>query len=270
MLKYRVITALILIPLFVILVLKLPPVWFCILTGLVVLWGAWEWSFFLGIQKRWGSFLYLFLMIVALLIALELPIVNVLYVSLAWWLLALLLVLIYPKGSHLWGRSVILRALMGMFVLIPCWLAINLIRNADDGVYILLFLFILIWNADISAYFVGRKWGKHKLLPEVSPGKSWQGLLGALCATSILAILVLAAFQVPYSMWPFAILLSLITVLFSVLGDLFESMLKRNVGLKDSGRLLPGHGGLLDRIDSLTAASPVFALGALALWKFFQ
>lgn len=270
MLKQRILTALILIPIFVLLVLLLPPIPFCILTGLVVLWAAWEWSFFLGIKKLPFNFLYLLVMLLVLLISFELPIVEVLYFAAGWWIFALILVALYPRGSDFWGKSILLRALMGFFVLVPCWLALNYIRNAENGTYSILFLFVLIWGADTGAYFVGRKWGKNKMVPAVSPGKSWQGFAGALGVTLLIAIIALLSLKLPYYMWPAAFIVSTVTVLSSVLGDLFESMLKRNVGLKDSGRLLPGHGGILDRIDSLTAAAPFFAVSGILVGKFFQ
>jgi phosphatidate cytidylyltransferase len=140
---------------------------------------------------------------------------------------------------------------------------VNYLRNSPHGIAILLVLFALIWGADSGAYFVGKKWGKHKLLPQVSPGKTWEGLSGALGVTVIITFFSLFIFKVPYIRWPVALCLALITVLFSIVGDLFESMLKRRVGLKDSGHSLPGHGGILDRIDSLTAAAPIFASGLL-------
>ncbi len=269
MLKHRIITALILIPIFVALVLFLPPIGFCFLTGIIVLWGAWEWSFFMGVKNTLFSFFYPLIMLVLLVVSLELPVIYVLYGALVWWLVALILVIAYPRASSIWGKSVLLRGLMGMFVLIPCWLALNFIRN-EYSIYSILFLFVLIWGADIGAYFVGKKWGKNKLVPLVSPGKTWQGVIGALIVTIIIALGASAISNLTYSVWPIAILLAISTVLFSILGDLFESMLKRNVGLKDSGRLLPGHGGVLDRIDSLTAAAPIFVLGTYWLANFFH
>jgi phosphatidate cytidylyltransferase len=270
MLKYRVLTALILIPIFIALVLKLSPIAFCIFTGAMILWGAWEWSALMGLQKKSARFLYVFSVLALLVGTFELPLMQILYVAFVWWLVALVLVLIYPKTSAKWGKNWVITSLMGFLVLIPCWLAINYIRNAPDGISMLLYVFILIWGADTGAYFAGRKWGKNKLAPAVSPGKTWEGLTGALVTTLFIAAGALFLAKVPYKEWFIGMTLAVITVLFSVLGDLFESMLKRNTGLKDSGTLLPGHGGLLDRIDSLTAAAPIFALGATQIGKFFQ
>lgn len=262
MLKYRLLTAIILIPLFVYLLFTLPPQWFCLLTAGVVLWAAWEWSLFLEIKLRMGRLLYVFLIAWMMLGAFLIPILPVLYVALCFWLTAIGLVLWYPKGRFLWAQGYLIRGLMGIIVLVPTWLAINWMRNAENGIDTLLFLFVLIWGADSVAYFAGKKWGKHPLLPAVSPGKTREGLMGALLGTFCIVLGVLILLKIPHVEWPYAFLLSFVTVLFSILGDLFESMLKRQVGLKDSGTILPGHGGVLDRLDSLMSAAPIFALGA--------
>ena len=125
----------------------------------------------------------------------------------------------------------------------------------------LMFLLALIWVADIAAYFIGKRFGKNKLVPELSPGKSHEGLWAALAASLTLAILGAYLFELDKKVWIYFGCLCLLTALISVVGDLYESLLKRKAGVKDSGRILPGHGGILDRIDSLTAAAPGFVLG---------
>lgn len=273
MLKQRVLTALILIPIFVGLVLKLPPRGFCLLTSVLVVGCAVEWSGLMGIKDFPKAIIFPFLMIILIVNGLYLlathtiSVPQVLYVAFAFWIVAGLLVFLYPKASHAWGKGVLVRGIMGILVLMPCWLALNFIRVLPSGEIILLALFVLIWGADTGAYFAGKKWGKHKILPEVSPGKSWEGLAGALLTTVLLVFCVLTALKFPPADIWVLLLLSLVTVLFSVLGDLFESMLKRKVDLKDSGSILPGHGGILDRLDSLTAAAPIFALGLILLAK---
>lgn len=266
MLKQRILTAIILIPLFIAAVYWLSPGWFALLTGAVVLWGAVEWSFLMGIKKFPNYLIYPALMLVTLFASLFLWLPGVMMAALAWWLSATILVLLYPKASDSWGKGVLIRSGMGLFVLVPPWLAINALRSAY-GSSTLIYLFLLIWGADVGAYFAGRKWGKNKLAPAVSPGKTREGLYGALAVTLIIALSVLPFASLSRHTIVFAISLSLLTVLFSIVGDLFESMLKRKEGLKDSGHLLPGHGGILDRIDSLTAAAPVFVLGWMYLWK---
>jgi phosphatidate cytidylyltransferase len=276
MLKQRVLTALVLIPLFLLVLFKANPYWFDLFTVVVILLAAWEWSSFMGI-KPWPLRLC-YPIIIQAIVTFNWSVFGVyvtgyfLLIGLVWWPIALILVARYPKGAARWGQSMFLRGLMGFFVLVPTWFALNFIRatdlyGKDNGIYALLFLFVLIWGADSGAYFVGKKWGKNKLAPEVSPGKTLQGMLGALITTVIISPFFLAVVPDADPNVFAVILLGLVTVLFSILGDLFESMLKRNVGMKDSGRIFPGHGGLLDRIDSLTAAAPIFALGSWLVLK---
>lgn len=265
MLKQRIITAVILIAITLGVLFYMPPAWFCLLTGLVTLGAAWEWTNLMGLRRISVRLLYLVIMSLTLFNALFIHVSMILAFSVLWWLLALVLVVAYPRGSQRWARGAVWRGLMGILVLLPCWVAINDMRNQHHGVYALIFLFVLIWGADSVAYFTGNALGKHKLAAAVSPGKSIEGVIGALVFAVLLTVVALWVGQTAPGGWVWAILLSLVTVLFSVLGDLFESMLKRKVGLKDSGHLLPGHGGLLDRIDSLTAAAPIFAFGALLL-----
>lgn len=270
MLKFRILTAIILIPLFLLLLFKLPPNLFGWITGAVVIYCGWEWSSLMGIKNPWKKLIYPVILYLVLYVSLQLYIPNVILAGLVWWLFSVVLIVIYPKASDTWGQGYLVRGLMGVMVLVPCWLAVNFIRNIpDNGIAILLFLFVLIWGADISAYFAGKWWGKNKLAPMVSPGKTWQGLIGAVVTTLIITLVTLWQLESPNWLWLAFCGLTVVTVLFSVVGDLFESMLKRKENLKDSGRLLPGHGGILDRIDSLTAAAPVFLCGALFLQKIF-
>ena len=122
---------------------------------------------------------------------------------------------------------------------------------------------VLIWVADSGAYFTGRAWGKHKLIPNVSPGKSWEGVAGAMVATFITALIAIDLLNIPSTQSFLFVFVTLVTVVYSVIGDLSESMFKRMANMKDSGKILPAHGGILDRIDSLTSGLPVFIAG---LW----
>lgn len=273
MLKKRIITAAILIPLVIYAVLYLPVPFFVFLTGCIVLGAAWEWSNLMAVKHPLARFGYLLLIACILYWSLLLPIVAVPYLltlTVVWWSLAGGMVALYPRASAWWGSSRLVRGLMGIVVLVPCWITLNLIRTQQNGIFDIFILFALIWGADTTAYFVGRKWGKTKLAPLVSPGKSVEGVVGALIGAIVIALIVLAGTRMPAYTWPWAILLCLGVVVFSIIGDLFESMLKRQVGIKDSGKLLPGHGGLLDRIDSLTAAAPVFAFGAWLLSTYIH
>ncbi len=186
-----------------------------------------------------------------------------LWISLAWWVVALFLVLFYPASAQMWRNSKVLRLLFGLFTIVPFFWGMVVLRSwhydVDHyaGAVWLLYVMFLVWGADSGAYMFGRLFGKHKLAPKVSPGKTWQGFFGGLATSAVISWL--------FGMWahlnvaPTVLLLcSVIAALASVLGDLTESMFKREAGIKDSGHLIPGHGGILDRVDSLTAAVPVF------------
>src|SRR3990167_2845379 len=265
MIKYRIITAGILIPLVIGLIFFTSPLIFCVITGLVTLWAMWEWSTLAQLNKKVQRFYYLIFSYLLMTVIFVTFVPTFLMVIFLWWVIAIGLVVAYPRFSHWWGRGLFWRAIMGWLVVIPCWVTINFIRHVPHGPWMLCYLFVLIWGADMGAYFVGKWIGKHKLMPEVSPGKTWEGVAGALICGVIITLITLLWLDLPYAIWPWAMGLTLITVIFAVFGDLFESMLKRRANLKDSGTLLPGHGGILDRIDSLTAAAPVFALGTMLL-----
>lgn len=268
MLKHRIITAAILIPLFLALLFFATPPAFCIITGLVCLAAAWEWAGLSGFQTPVGRTLYLLAMASVFMIVVFSPIPLILLIAFVWWLVALVMILVFPHGENRLKKAVFARALMGMFVLPPCWAAINQMRNEPGGIYVLTFLFVLIWGADTAAYFAGKYFGKRRLLPAVSPGKTWEGLTGAIVFTFLLTLAAVWFGGTPKPFWSWIFGLCMMTMFASVLGDLFESLMKRVAGTKDSGTLLPGHGGLLDRIDSLTAAAPVFALGAFLLGQW--
>lgn len=269
MLKQRIITALVLIPLTLLILFFSSSSLFLLLTALLMLGGAWEWSGLMQLHTLALRFAYLLVTIIVMIAVMLVP-ADVLFIFASlWWVFATVLIVLYPRARAYWSHLLV-KGVMGWLVLIPCWAALNSIRGQQGGVYALLCLLVLIWGADSAAYFTGKKWGKHKLAPQVSPGKSVQGLAGALVFTLLLTLLLLWQLGTPFALWPWGLALALVTVLFSVIGDLFESMLKREAGLKDSGNLLPGHGGLLDRIDSLTAAAPVFAYCAWLLSTYLD
>jgi phosphatidate cytidylyltransferase len=219
-----------------------------------------------GIQNQAGRVIYAAVIAMILYGVVGVPASAVLWLALVWWCVCFLLVRSYPVGSSGWGSRGA-RSLMGVLVLVPAWVGLNHLRLEDflfghttNNLWAILYVFCMVWVADIGAYFAGRAFGKAKLAPRVSPGKSWAGVWGGLVAVGILAVVagVLASATVSDTL--ILVVASLATGLVSVLGDLLESMLKRFRGIKDSSQLLPGHGGILDRIDSLTAAIPVFAL----------
>lgn len=182
-------------------------------------------------------------------------------ISILIWLISFYWVKDYPRGDTWYNSSL---KLVGIVLISAAVTAIFSIWQSSA--WLLMYLFLLVWGADSGAYFVGRKFGRKKLAPEVSPNKSIEGLFGGLATVSLVIIVVQYHF-IQANVWQHGVflLISLITAIVSVLGDLFESMIKRKAGIKDSGRILPGHGGVLDRIDSLLAAAPVFAVGLVLL-----
>lgn len=181
--------------------------------------------------------------------------------SIITWLLSIYWVKTYPEYDGWYNAS-----LHGIGVVLVSAAVTAIFSVWQSSPWWLMYLFLLVWGADSGAYFVGRKFGKKKLAPNVSPNKSVEGLYGGI-VTSMLIVTAVALLYLDMT-WPELILfliLSVVTVFSSVLGDLFESMIKRRAGIKDSGRILPGHGGVLDRIDSLLAAAPIFAAGMAVL-----
>lgn len=259
-LKQRLLTAVILGALIVWITLTLSTLWFGITLLMVVLLGAWEWS---SMLFRTGRFFFCALLATLISVAwflLDSPIFIELILIIAglFWCLVILWLRYY--AVNLLPFPVLPWTLAGLLTLIPAWVALmNLHAASHFGPRYVLFLLLLIWVADSAAYFVGRRWGRTKLVPRISPGKTWEGVAGALTAT--LAVAGAGAASLGIRRWEIFMLICIITVLFSVTGDLLESMLKRQYHMKDSGHLLPGHGGILDRVDSLTAAAPIFLLG---------
>lgn len=275
MFRQRVITGLVLAAVLVAAVAFLPLPWLALFFASVAMIAAWEWSDLAAYQSLWARSLYVGLTALLMLLlyhACELGakpalanVQSLLGVACLWWAIALLWVKSYPASARLWGTRPML-SLMGVLVLVPAWLAVVFLLSYPRGGLLLLYMVIVVAGADIGAYFAGKRWGRRKLAVAVSPGKSWEGFWGGVIACALLALIVF--FGVPTELGLVAILAVVLSCsLASVLGDLVESMVKRHRGVKDSGTLLPGHGGLLDRIDGHTAAAPVFALGLiLAGW----
>lgn len=260
MLKQRVITAAVLLPIALIGFFLLDGFAFALFFGAVIALGAWEWARLAGLQSQASRVGYALVVGLMLLMLWAMPASAgiVIGLGLLWWLAATYLVITYPQSSRLWGGQTG-SLLIGLLVLVPAWQALVLLKLWPMGNWLIVAVMALVWIADIGAYFSGRRFGRRKLAPAVSPGKSWEGLIGGLCASLVVTLVV--------GLWQgwsavqlvFALVAAALVVLISVVGDLAESMFKRKAGIKDSSQLLPGHGGVLDRIDSLTAAVPVFA-----------
>jgi len=261
MFKERLITALVLAPLALGAVFLLPLLPFSILMGLLVLLGGWEWSN-LALIRRTHRVLYVVSLALLLLATdyllrwVEMP---VLVLASLFWIFALTRVGRYPqtRGFDCTPSKI----LIGYLVLIPAWVSMVGMKAHPQGTLLIVMLFLLVWGADVGAYFAGKRFGRNKLIPKVSPGKTREGVLGGLAVCVLVAISFSILSKLSFGATLSLLLLALVTGMVSVLGDLFESMFKRERGIKDSGRILPGHGGILDRIDSLTAAAPIFLLG---------
>jgi phosphatidate cytidylyltransferase len=268
MLKQRVITASIMASLALWWIWSLQSDTLAVIFALIFTLGGWEWSRLVGLQRPVPRIA--FTLLFPLSFALLYPLLSegtwpqfILVLALMWWGVALMSVLSYPRSAAFWQDSRVARAVAGLLVLAPSWAALVILHSRFDHGYFILLAFI-IWGADTGAYFAGRAFGKRKLAPQVSPGKSWEGVIGGLLLA--LAVAGVATFWLkPVGGYPAFFMLVFVTVFISVLGDLMESLFKRVMNLKDSGGILPGHGGVLDRLDSLTAAAPLFTLGLLWL-----
>lgn len=267
MLRARVITAVVMLCLFLAAVFYLPAVFWTVLLLALTVAGSWEWSRLARFSPR-HSIVYLLL---TTLIGGELlfllgravntdpfnhSFLSFYLVSLVFWAL----VVPYLLKSRYAIRNRLLLGLTGWLVLLPTSFALYQLRAIDPAV--LLGFMATVWISDTSAYFTGRAFGKHKLAPNISPGKTWEGVAGALAAVFVYALLW-GHFAGEEAQPKFLVPVLLIIAVLGIIGDLFESLMKRQAGLKDSGNILPGHGGILDRIDALTSTLPVAALSLL-------
>ncbi|MDN3609249.1 phosphatidate cytidylyltransferase [Vibrio ostreicida] len=274
--KQRIITALILAPLVILGILELPLPLFILAVAAVTLIGFWEWTQFVDHKSRWIALIpgVLVSSLTLALIpfdALSLNMVTqthfaLLIAGVLWWLASSSLAITYPTSAQWWTHSNVLRHLFGMLTLLPFFWSVLLLRakgieqDAYHGSKLVLFVCLIVWAADSGAYFAGKTFGKRKMAPHVSPNKTIEGLVGGMITATAVAWCAANWFEIKFSSFTAMVIITLITVIISVLGDLVESMFKRVSGIKDSSNILPGHGGVLDRIDSLTAAFPVFAL----------
>lgn len=273
MLKTRVITAVILAAVLAGALFFLPFHYFALFTGLFFSIAAWEWSRLANFNGVWrGVFTLVFVVLLittgywlGLRVTADASVILnaqrvewIVGVASVWWIVAVFLVKAYPRGVNFWNSHAV-ETMIGVLVIIPTWVGLIYLHGTENGYWLILILIFSVVCADTGAYFVGRRWGKNKLAPDVSPGKSLEGFYGGfVCSTAFAIILVLALGRTSQDWWLLALIIP--ASLASVLGDLLESMLKRNRGIKDSGVILPGHGGILDRVDSMTAATPIFTL----------
>ncbi len=276
MLRQRVITALILAGPLIAILLFAPYPMQAMLFALVAAVGGWEWAALVGAQRATSRTLYaaiIPLLCIALWTGLALDgpeaALNarpLLAATALLWSAMLVGLKYYAAGRGAW-RHAWLRAVMGWLMLAATWLAVIVCLTLINGPFVVFLLILTVAAADIGAYFAGRRFGQHALAAEISPAKTWEGFWGGMLCVALLATLIWQ--NLPLSQlhlgWGSLMVLGLATAGASVVGDLTVSLLKREVGLKDSGSLLPGHGGLMDRLDSICGAAPVFALGLLLI-----
>ncbi len=279
----RVFTAVVLLVALILLVTFSSPFVFAIVIGLAVLLAALEWTQFVGLSSLQSKLAYLLSLLVLMLglffllginpTATELDqtrVISILVLGVVFWCVAVLLIRGYPENESNWNDQSHI-ALMGVFVLLPTWVGIVQLKYLDNSGFALLALIALVSVADIAAYFTGNAWGKTKFAPRLSPKKSWAGLWGGMFSCIFLSLILLIwinvfLFSTTLTQSIAVVVCSVVVFASSVVGDLFESMMKRNRQLKDSGKILPGHGGILDRVDSLTAATPISVILLLIIF----
>ncbi len=251
--KQRIITALIALVVLLVVLFYAPQEVALGVIIAVMLAGAWEWSAFLGLDSAVARLVYVAIIgaLLAAVTLLDIDAALVLQVALAWWLAALLWTFFFPTPI-----PTVVRWLSGALVLVPLYIALIVLYQA--GPELLLFALLIVWVADTGAFFAGKFMGRVKLAPDISPKKTWEGVIGGLVAVVLLTLLRTTWAETNLQVLiPFCLAVASL----SIVGDLTVSMFKRTAGLKDSGSLFPGHGGVLDRIDSISAATPLFALG---------
>jgi phosphatidate cytidylyltransferase len=269
-LRDRVVTALVLAPVAIAGVLWLPTPTFALALGGVFVFGLTEWARLAGLRSSWSRTLLLVGSGAAMYAIWQWRSSDLLrYVVLlgaAWWPLAALWLRHTGFGAADRRRNHGIKAIAGALCVVPAWAGAVMLHGLPDrGPWWVMFVLVLVWCADIAAFFVGRRYGRTKLAPTISPGKTRAGVWGALAGSALFAVAGGIALGKASAALALLVALAIVTVLFSIVGDLFESLIKRHSNAKDSGAILPGHGGVFDRFDSLFAAMPVFVTGKLAL-----
>lgn len=281
LLRQRVVTAVVMLALLYVVTAWLPTAGFAAVLSVVMLPALFEWVRLMGLSQLWQrwcyAILFYLLIIITLLssspsggdLSIRLPdpdwMLTMNGVAVLFWLFVFAAIRAFPQGTRFWDTPRVLGP-AGLLVLLPAWWNLVYLKQLDERGVLVFVLIALVSVVDIGAYFTGQTWGRSKLAPALSPNKSWAGFWGGLVAGLVLALILIALVHVGRQalhpgIWGGLLVLAALLAVLSVLGDLFESMLKRQRGLKDSGASLPGHGGLLDRVDSLLAAIPVFTLG---------
>ncbi|APG02849.1 phosphatidate cytidylyltransferase [Luteibacter rhizovicinus DSM 16549] len=270
MLKQRILTAAALIPVVLALILLPPTGFFAAIVALVFVGAAWEWSQLAGSRTSVGRGIVAAVaavMLLALLLVWTPGLLTALTLAgVAWWIGCCFWLRNFTFAAAPNAENRMLKLGVGVLVIVPTLAAAMALHTSDHGHWWTLLGLVIVWFADTGAYFSGRYLGRRKLAPRISPGKTWAGVYGAIVAGSFITVLggYLIGVRETSQLVGLGVL-GVITVGFAVVGDLFESLMKRHASVKDSGSLFPGHGGLLDRLDSVFAALPIFAAGKLLL-----
>lgn len=262
-LKQRILTAAVLAPPVLAITFFAPSNIFAMLLILFLVLAVYEWGQLSHLNNTLSRYAYMTLVVAIFLVLIvnthKLPIIFLLYLATLWWILLCIYILTRKSLSEKAAKIDFNKLLQGVITLIPAFVAMFLIHQIY-GAWMIFYLFLIIWGADIGAYFSGKRFGKNKLAPVLSPGKTIEGVIGGLVLITVLSFAVsIYLFDNSLDRLIFVIL-AIVIVCFSIVGDLYESLLKREAGVKDSSQILPGHGGVLDRIDSLLAAAPLFLL----------
>lgn len=287
MLLQRILTALVLAAVAISAIFLLPILYFYLFIAVIVLIAAWEWANLVEINKVSGKLGFLLLLIVPMLgvtfwtqlleltsQVFEWPEIKEYSGALEWlvigpvvfWVMMMILIRKVPEGLLAIELKTSFKVFIGWFVLLSAWMFLTKLR-AYYGADAVMYFLALIWFADIAAYFTGKKFGKDKLAPAISPGKTVQGMYGAIISAMLCAVVLALYYGYPMMIATDFGMLSILTVLVSIYGDLFFSLMKRKSGVKDSGSILPGHGGVLDRIDSVIAAAPFYYAGVILIGR---
>ncbi|MDC8012208.1 phosphatidate cytidylyltransferase [Tahibacter soli] len=271
MLKQRTLTALTLAPLAVALIVFAPTALLAVVAAAAFLFATWEWTRMLGLRGE-GSRAAVVAAHAMLLVLLWFARGSAAWwiaiaLGVAWWPVAALWLRHYSYGAAPTRENVARKLVAGTFIVVPAWAALIAVHGGGErGPWWALFGLLLIWVADSGAYLAGSRWGagRAKLAPRISPGKTWVGVYGAIASSALVGIAGAWLLGVRGLALAGVFVLAMLTVVCSIVGDLFESLIKRHANVKDSGDLFPGHGGMFDRLDSVFAALPVWA-GGLAL-----
>ncbi|CAD83348.1 phosphatidate cytidylyltransferase [Candidatus Blochmanniella floridana] len=277
MLRDRVISTCILVPILISILFLFSVTQFSCLLFAVCAISAWEWGKLMHFSE---NIYYLWIFVICSILCITLIMIlihNYLYFNcffillscfsfvIIWWVFMLLLVLFYPYSSCVWNSSNVLRFCFGLLIIFPFFFGVLTLykfgysNNDVNGKWWLLYVLVLVWINDVSAYIIGQMFGTHKLLKYVSPKKTWEGFIGGILVSTIIAWII-SKYMIDVRNFYIIFVCFVCAILFSVIGDLTESMFKRESGVKDTGNLIPGHGGILDRMDSLFSAIPVFTV----------